>query len=176
MKYGLRLNSEMKYWDLKKQLSELCILDPELMLICELSNSQIRCILPNDQKIKPNTAVELYVYELPKLDNVLVRSRAGSELAINIEKGLKDIQRTPGNNTVDQLYLLFIRFSIENPLSQSYCYCVTLRLHSELIQCFIFPSYIVLSIPHLLQSCRHCLSEIHHHPQKQNSFFNTVTI
>ncbi|XP_055612922.1 ubiquitin carboxyl-terminal hydrolase 32 [Uranotaenia lowii] len=95
IKYGLRLNSELKYWDLKKQLSDLCQLDPELMLICELSNSQIRCILPNDQKVKPSTAAELYVYELPQSDNVLVRSRAGSELAINIEKGLKDIQRTP---------------------------------------------------------------------------------
>ncbi|XP_065087260.1 ubiquitin carboxyl-terminal hydrolase 32 isoform X3 [Ochlerotatus camptorhynchus] len=95
VKYGLRLNSEVKYWDLKKQLSELCALDPELMLICELSNSQIRCIFPNEQKIKPSTACELYVYELPKFDNMLVRSRAGSELAINIEKGLKDIQRTP---------------------------------------------------------------------------------
>lgn len=96
VKYGLRLNSDVKYWDLKKQLSELCGLDPELMLICELSNSQIRCIFPNEQKIKPSTACELYVYELPKFDNMLVRSRAGSELAINIEKGLKDIQRTPG--------------------------------------------------------------------------------
>lgn len=95
VKYGLRLNSEMKYWDLKKQLSDLCALDPELMLICELSNSQIRCILVNEKKIEPSTACELYVYELPKFDNMLVRSRAGSELAINIEKGLKDIQRTP---------------------------------------------------------------------------------
>lgn len=75
----------------------MCGLEPELLLICELSNSQIRCILPNEQKIKPSTACSpLYVYELPKFDNVLARSRAGSELAINIEKGLKDIQRTPG--------------------------------------------------------------------------------
>uniref|UniRef100_A0A2M4A0P1 ubiquitinyl hydrolase 1 n=1 Tax=Anopheles triannulatus TaxID=58253 RepID=A0A2M4A0P1_9DIPT len=94
VKYGLRLNSEMKYWDLKKQLSELCngALDPDQMLICELSNSQIRFILPNEHRIKPSTACELYVYELPKVDGVL-RSRAGSELGINIEKGLKDIQR-----------------------------------------------------------------------------------
>lgn len=98
VKYGLRLNSDQKYWDLKKALGEMCQLDPELLLICELSNSQIRCILPNEQKIKPSTACELYVYELPKFDNVLVRSRAGSELAINIEKGLKDIQRTPEPN------------------------------------------------------------------------------
>ncbi|XP_053661152.1 ubiquitin carboxyl-terminal hydrolase 32 [Anopheles marshallii] len=92
VKYGLRMNSEMKYWDLKKHLSELCGLEPDQMLICELSNSQIRLILPNEIRIKPSTACELYAYELPKVDSVL-RSRAGSELAINIEKGLKDIQR-----------------------------------------------------------------------------------
>lgn len=102
VKYGLRLNSEMKYWDLKRQLSELCngALDPEQMLICELSNSQIRFILPNEQRIKPSTACELYVYELPKVDGVL-RSRAGSELGINIEKGLKDIQRNQGTVKAD---------------------------------------------------------------------------
>uniref|UniRef100_A0A182M9T8 ubiquitinyl hydrolase 1 n=1 Tax=Anopheles culicifacies TaxID=139723 RepID=A0A182M9T8_9DIPT len=92
VKYGLRLNSEMKYWDLKKQLSELCGLEPDQMLICELSNSQIRLILPNEIRIKPSTACELYAYELPKIDSML-RSRTGSELGINIEKGLKDIQR-----------------------------------------------------------------------------------
>ncbi|XP_040155905.1 ubiquitin carboxyl-terminal hydrolase 32 isoform X2 [Anopheles arabiensis] len=92
VKYGLRLNSEMKYWDLKKHLSELCGLEPDQMLICELSNSQIRLVLPNEHRIKPSTACELYAYELPKVDSVL-RSRAGSELGINIEKGLKDIQR-----------------------------------------------------------------------------------
>uniref|UniRef100_A0A182JE81 ubiquitinyl hydrolase 1 n=1 Tax=Anopheles atroparvus TaxID=41427 RepID=A0A182JE81_ANOAO len=93
VKYGLRLNSEMRYWDLKKQLSELCGLDPEQMLVSELSNSQIRFILPNEHRIKPSTACELYVYELPKVDSSVLRSRAGSELGINIEKGLKDIQR-----------------------------------------------------------------------------------
>uniref|UniRef100_A0A8W7PLD4 ubiquitinyl hydrolase 1 n=1 Tax=Anopheles coluzzii TaxID=1518534 RepID=A0A8W7PLD4_ANOCL len=98
VKYGLRLNSEMKYWDLKKHLSELCGLEPDQMLICELSNSQIRLVLPNEHRIKPSTACELYVYELPKVDSVL-RSRAGSELGINIEKGLKDIQRNQGTFT-----------------------------------------------------------------------------
>uniref|UniRef100_A0A182NQT2 ubiquitinyl hydrolase 1 n=1 Tax=Anopheles dirus TaxID=7168 RepID=A0A182NQT2_9DIPT len=92
VKYGLRLNSETKYWDLKKHLSDLCGLEPEQMLICELSNSQIRFILSNEHRIKPSTACELYAYELPKMDSVL-RSRTGSELGINIEKGLKDIQR-----------------------------------------------------------------------------------
>lgn len=93
VKYGVRLNSDCNYWDLKNHLVAMCGLDPHRMLICELSNSQIKCILPNEQKIKPATAAELYVYELPKLDQ---RSRAGSELGANIEKGLKDIQRNNG--------------------------------------------------------------------------------
>ncbi|XP_053671807.1 ubiquitin carboxyl-terminal hydrolase 32 [Anopheles nili] len=92
IKYGLRMNSDSKYWDLKKNLCEMCGLEPDQMLICELSNSQIRFVLANEHRIKPSTACELYVYELPKIDSVL-RSRAGSELGINIEKGLKDIQR-----------------------------------------------------------------------------------
>jgi ubiquitin carboxyl-terminal hydrolase 6/32 len=95
VKYGLRLNSESKYWDLKKQMSTMCPLDADQMIICELKGSQIKLILHDEQKIKPSTAFELFVYELPKLNNCL-RSRAGSELANNIEKGLKDIQRNQG--------------------------------------------------------------------------------
>jgi ubiquitin carboxyl-terminal hydrolase 6/32 len=97
IKYGLRLNSETKYWDLKKQLSPLCLLDAEQMIICELKGSQIKLVLNDDQKIKPSTAFELFVYELPKLDNCL-RSRTSSELGSNIEKGLKDIQRNQGTS------------------------------------------------------------------------------
>lgn len=93
IKYGLRLNSDSKYFDLKKELSSLCLLDSELMLICELSGSQIKCSLPNGQKIKTNTATEMYVYELPKGYG---RPRTSSQMGVNIEKGLKDIQRNPG--------------------------------------------------------------------------------
>lgn len=91
IKYGLRLNSECKYWDLKNQLSPMCALEADRMLICELAGSQIKCILPSDQRIKPNTAFELYAFELPKLDEYR-RSRAGSEFGT----GLKDIQRNQG--------------------------------------------------------------------------------
>lgn len=99
IKYGVRLNSESKYWELKKQLSTLCNLPPEQMLICELSGSQIRYILSNEHKIKNSTATELYVYELPKL-GMFQRSRASSELSANIEKGLKDIQRNQGKTSL----------------------------------------------------------------------------
>uniref|UniRef100_W4VR89 ubiquitinyl hydrolase 1 n=1 Tax=Corethrella appendiculata TaxID=1370023 RepID=W4VR89_9DIPT len=94
IKYGLRLNSESRYYDLKHKMIELCGLQPEQMLICELSNSQIKLILTNELKLKPRTATELYIYELPKFLDCS-RSRTGSELGVNIEKGLKDIQRSP---------------------------------------------------------------------------------
>lgn len=94
VKYGLRLNSESKYIDLKRDLSKLCNLDAALMLICELSNSQIRCVLADDQKLKVSTATELFVYEIPKSD--FFRQRSSTEIGINIENGLKDIQRNKG--------------------------------------------------------------------------------
>lgn len=94
VKYGLRLNSESKYIDFKKELSTLCNLDAALMLVCELSNSQIRCVLPDEQKLKVSTATELFVYEIPKSD--FFRQRNSTEIGISIENGLKDIQRNKG--------------------------------------------------------------------------------
>lgn len=94
VKYGLRLNSESKYIDFKKELSKLCNLDATLMLVCELSNSQIRCALPDDQKLKVSTATDLFVYEIPKSD--FFRQRSSTDIGINIENGLKDIQRSQG--------------------------------------------------------------------------------
>lgn len=94
VKYGLRLNSESKYIDFKRELSKLCNLDATLMLVCELSNSQIRCALPDDQKLKVSTATDLFVYEIPKSD--FFRQRSSTDIGINIENGLKDIQRSQG--------------------------------------------------------------------------------
>lgn len=88
------MNSDAKYSDLKKELSTLCNLHSTLMLVCELANSQIRCQLPDDHKIKPSTSTALYVYEIPKCDSW--RLRTNSDLGVNIENGLKDIQRNPG--------------------------------------------------------------------------------
>lgn len=65
------------------------------MLVCELSNSQIRCALPDNQKLKVSTATELFVYEIPKGDFWMTRNN--TEVVLNIEQGLKDIQRNPGN-------------------------------------------------------------------------------
>lgn len=96
VKYGLRLNSESKYADLKAELSKLCQLGAELMLVCELFNSQIRCSLADSQKLKVSTATELFVYEIPKGD--FWKPRINTETILNIEQGLKDIQRNPGTN------------------------------------------------------------------------------
>ncbi|XP_055715986.1 ubiquitin carboxyl-terminal hydrolase 32 [Phlebotomus papatasi] len=95
IKYGLRLNSEAKYMELKMELSQICQLDPDLMLCCEILESQVRTILLDDQKVKTSTATELYVYELPKM-GAHERSLCNSELGLSIEKGLKDIQRHQG--------------------------------------------------------------------------------
>lgn len=95
IKFGLRLNSESKYADFKIELSKLCQLDAKLMLVCELSNSQIRCALSDSQKLKVSTATELFVYEIPKGD--FWKPRVNTEKILNIEQGLKDIQRNPGN-------------------------------------------------------------------------------
>lgn len=95
-KYGLRLNSESRYLDLKRELAALCQLDASLMLVCELFNSQIRCALLDGQKLKVSSATDLYVYEVPVQGGEFWRPRTSSELGMSIENGLKDIQRNPG--------------------------------------------------------------------------------
>lgn len=67
IKYGLRLNSEAKYLELKEQLYRLCNITPERLLLAEVAYSQIRLILSDDIRINPNTATELYAYELPEI-------------------------------------------------------------------------------------------------------------
>ncbi|XP_065362386.1 ubiquitin carboxyl-terminal hydrolase 32 isoform X2 [Calliphora vicina] len=101
-KYGVRLNSESKYFDLKRKLASLCYLNPNFMLICEVWNSQIRHSFPDEDKIKPSSAKELYVYQLP--EECADRSRSSSTLGINIEKGLKDIQRSSAMLTAYDSY------------------------------------------------------------------------
>ncbi|XP_017089550.2 ubiquitin carboxyl-terminal hydrolase 32 isoform X2 [Drosophila bipectinata] len=92
IKYGLRLNSECKYADLKHKLATLCNLQPSLMLVCELWNSQIRQVLADEEKLRTQSAKDLYIYQLPEQNNV--RTRSNSVLSMHIEQGLKDIQRS----------------------------------------------------------------------------------
>lgn len=66
IKYGLRLNSEAKYIELKQQLHRLCNIKTERLLLAELDDSQIRQVLNDDVRINPSTATKLYAYELPE--------------------------------------------------------------------------------------------------------------
>lgn len=112
IKYGLRLNSDSRYSDLKKELSTLCELHSSLMLVCELSNSQIRCSLPDGQKLKVSTATDLFVYEIPKGD--FWKIRQNSEVVLNIEQGLKDIQRNPGESSNISFHCMARRASLSS--------------------------------------------------------------
>ncbi|GJQ78053.1 hypothetical protein Trydic_g2397 [Trypoxylus dichotomus] len=66
IKYGLRLNSEAKYYELKQQLQNLCGIPPERLSLAEVASSQIKQFLDDDNKIASGSATELYAYELPK--------------------------------------------------------------------------------------------------------------
>lgn len=66
VKYGMRLNSEAKYLELKEQLNKLCGIPAHRLLLAEIAYSQIRHILTDDSRINPMTATELYAYELPE--------------------------------------------------------------------------------------------------------------
>ncbi|XP_052739167.1 ubiquitin carboxyl-terminal hydrolase 32 isoform X3 [Bicyclus anynana] len=68
VKYGVRINSEGTYLDLKRNLSELCGLSPELMLLVLLSGATIGRVLEDGAKVSANTAQELFAYELPAPD------------------------------------------------------------------------------------------------------------
>lgn len=95
-KYGLRLNSESKYWDLKNHLALLSNLDPHSLLLCHIEAAQIKSLYSNHQKINPMSSLALYAYELPKFIDSPEKSRNSIDIG-TIEKGLKDIQRSQGN-------------------------------------------------------------------------------
>lgn len=65
VKYGLRLNSEAKYIELKEHLQKLCDIPASRLLLAEVAYSQIRQILTDDCRINPGTATEIFAYELP---------------------------------------------------------------------------------------------------------------
>ncbi|KAJ8916678.1 hypothetical protein NQ315_000323 [Exocentrus adspersus] len=70
VKYGVRLNSEAKYMELKEQLRDLCDIRPDRLLLAEVAECQIRALLPDDTRVNPTTATELYAYELPDADGI----------------------------------------------------------------------------------------------------------
>ncbi|KAL7731872.1 hypothetical protein ACLKA6_017449 [Drosophila palustris] len=121
IKYGLRLNSDCKYGDLKHKLATLCPLQPSFMLVCELWNSQIRQVLADDDKLRTQSAKDLYVYQLPEQSSS--RTRSNSALSMHIEQGLKDIQRSSALITAQDSLSSLSTLQISNRTSSSRVIC-----------------------------------------------------
>ncbi|KAL7032777.1 hypothetical protein ACKWTF_007398 [Chironomus riparius] len=98
-KYAVKLNSDCKYWDLKNHLSELSNLEAASILICQVDSSQIKYIFTNDQKIISSSALNLYAYELPKIQEV-EKTVVEKEVVGN---NLKDIQRQKENGSSSKM-------------------------------------------------------------------------
>lgn len=64
VRYGLRLNMDEKYTGLKKQLSELCGLKPEQILLAEVHSSNIK-VKKKNQKAANFLLLFVYVGTCP---------------------------------------------------------------------------------------------------------------
>ncbi|XP_030632094.1 ubiquitin carboxyl-terminal hydrolase 32 isoform X1 [Chanos chanos] len=65
VRYGLRLNMDEKYTGLKKQLSELCGLKPEQILLAEVHTSNIKNFPQDNQKVRLSVNGFLCAFEVP---------------------------------------------------------------------------------------------------------------
>ncbi|XP_036821530.1 ubiquitin carboxyl-terminal hydrolase 32 isoform X2 [Oncorhynchus mykiss] len=65
VRFGLRLNMDDKYTDLKKQLSELCSLKPEQILLAEVHTSNIKNFPQDNQKVRLSVNGFLCAFEIP---------------------------------------------------------------------------------------------------------------
>uniref|UniRef100_A0A3B4XDU5 Ubiquitin carboxyl-terminal hydrolase 32 n=1 Tax=Seriola lalandi dorsalis TaxID=1841481 RepID=A0A3B4XDU5_SERLL len=65
VRYGLRLNMDEKYTGLKRQLSELCSLKPEQILLAEVHTSNIKNFPQDNQKVRLSVNGFLCAFEVP---------------------------------------------------------------------------------------------------------------
>lgn len=65
VRFGLRLNIDEKYTGLKKQLSELCSLKPEQILLAEVHSSNIKNFPQDNQKVRMSVNGFLCAFEIP---------------------------------------------------------------------------------------------------------------
>ncbi|XP_038818079.1 ubiquitin carboxyl-terminal hydrolase 32-like [Salvelinus namaycush] len=65
VRFGLRLNMDDKYTGLKKQLSELCSLKPEQILLAEVHSSNIKNFPQDNQKVRLSVNGFLCAFEIP---------------------------------------------------------------------------------------------------------------
>lgn len=100
VKYGLRLNSEAKYFELKEQLYDLCGIKPSQLLLAEVAYCQIRTLLADEARINPATATELYAYEIPenqKQEDLLIED-SGNDTEVDVGVSDSPLARSPENN------------------------------------------------------------------------------
>ncbi|XP_063060913.1 ubiquitin carboxyl-terminal hydrolase 32 isoform X2 [Engraulis encrasicolus] len=65
VRFGLRLNMDEKYTGLKKQLSELCCLKPDQILLAEVHNFNVRNFPQDNQKVRLSVNGFLCAFEIP---------------------------------------------------------------------------------------------------------------
>ncbi|XP_062872717.1 ubiquitin carboxyl-terminal hydrolase 32 [Trichomycterus rosablanca] len=65
VRFGLRLNMDEKYTGLKKQLSELCSLKPDQILLAEVHSSNIKNFPQDNQKVRLSVNGFLCAFEIP---------------------------------------------------------------------------------------------------------------
>ncbi|KAJ8367869.1 hypothetical protein SKAU_G00078970 [Synaphobranchus kaupii] len=65
VRFGLRLNMDEKYTGLKRQLSELCNLKPEQILLAEVHSSNIKNFPLDNQKVRLSVNGFLCAFEVP---------------------------------------------------------------------------------------------------------------
>uniref|UniRef100_A0A8D0G4G2 Ubiquitin carboxyl-terminal hydrolase 32 n=1 Tax=Sphenodon punctatus TaxID=8508 RepID=A0A8D0G4G2_SPHPU len=65
VRYGLRLNMDEKYTGLKKQLSDLCGLKPEQILLAEVHSSNVKNFPQDNQKVRLSVSGFLCAFEVP---------------------------------------------------------------------------------------------------------------
>nr|XP_054402845.1 ubiquitin carboxyl-terminal hydrolase 6-like [Pongo abelii]XP_054402851.1 ubiquitin carboxyl-terminal hydrolase 6-like [Pongo abelii] len=65
VRYGLRLNTDEKYTGLKKQLSDLCALNSEQILLAEVHDSNIKNFPQDNQKVGLSVSGFLCAFEIP---------------------------------------------------------------------------------------------------------------
>ncbi|CAH1110200.1 unnamed protein product [Psylliodes chrysocephalus] len=94
-KYGMRLQSEAKYIELKEQLYTICGIKPERLLVAEIASSQISNIPSDEAKINPTTAMELYAYELPETIKVIPKAEIDIEPEVEMDICDSPLARSP---------------------------------------------------------------------------------
>ncbi|KAK8745323.1 hypothetical protein OTU49_000128, partial [Cherax quadricarinatus] len=65
VKYGLRLNSDSRYYDVKQHLHILTGIPPHQIMLSELANAQIKYIPMDEGRVRTVSGSALFAYELP---------------------------------------------------------------------------------------------------------------